>query len=89
MHVSVPAGDRRRYESPRLRSASRRPWSVPSRPEDFDVVRGEVRIRGHDGESLELSLSDQQAIERIVVMYREVGDPQRVLVRDREDTVCD
>jgi hypothetical protein len=48
-----------------------------------------VRIRGHDGESLELSLSDQQAIERIVVMYREVGDPQRVLVRDREGTVCD
>ena len=42
---------------------------------DFDLVRGEVRVRRHDDEPLELRLSDQQAVKRVAMMGRKARDP--------------
>ncbi len=55
------------------RVAGRAPTGGPGshRPHDIDVVVGEVAIRGEDGETFDLSLRHEQAVERVGVVQRQ------------------
>src|SRR6266540_4097785 len=49
-----------------------------------DVVGPKCRIVAHDGEPLDLSLRHQKAVERVVVVPRQIGDALGVSPPDRE-----
>ena len=57
---------------------------MSSRFDDWDVVSLEPPIPRNQGEFLELCLRDQQAVEGVVVVSRQVLDSQRVRGGDVE-----
>jgi len=58
-------------------------------PEDWYGVRLDLIIRGHQGEFVDLGLRDENPIERILVMRRQVREGHGVLHGDRKRSVAD
>ena len=54
------------------------------RPQHVDVVEEELGIPGGEGGVLELRLGDEKPIERVAVVTRKLGHPERVSVLDRQ-----
>lgn len=50
------------------------PVVIRSRVEDLHIVGSKVRVGGHDGQSLDLGLGDQESIERVAMVAWQVRD---------------
>lgn len=53
-------------------------------PNDGHIIDFESIVMRHDGQTFDLRLRDQHAIEGIAMMMRQCGNPFHMLVRDPE-----
>jgi len=56
-------------------------------PDDLDRVPGDLGVGGDDGQTLDLALGDEDAVEGIAVVEGQADNVQGVSYRDRQ--ICD